>query len=60
MAYADYQDLMRLTEDMVSSMVKAIHGTYKISFHPNGPGTEEVREVDFTPPFRRISMFEVS
>lgn len=37
-------------------MVKQIHGTYKISYHPNGPEGEAV-EIDFTPPFKRVNMF---
>jgi lysyl-tRNA synthetase class 2 len=35
-------------------MVKSITGGYVIQFHPDGPGTEKVLEMDFTPPFRRI------
>merc|ERR1712032_1478449 len=38
-------------------MVKHIHGTYKIQYHPdqdNDP--DKVYEIDFTPPFRRIPM----
>jgi len=54
-AYADYNDLMDLTEDMVSSMVKSIKGTYKIAYHADGPDKPTV-EIDFTPPWRRISM----
>ncbi|XP_066597235.1 lysine--tRNA ligase isoform X2 [Prorops nasuta] len=57
MAYADYNDLMSITEDMVSGMVKSIHGTYKIKYHPDGLEGEAV-EIDFTPPFKRISMME--
>ncbi|XP_011344814.1 lysine--tRNA ligase isoform X2 [Ooceraea biroi] len=57
MAYADYNDLMEITEQMVSGMVKAIHGTYKIEYHPDGPEGEAV-EIDFTPPFKRISMMK--
>ncbi|OAD55628.1 Lysine--tRNA ligase [Eufriesea mexicana] len=57
MAYADYNDLMSITEDMVSGMVKAIHGSYKITYHPDGPEGEAV-EIDFTPPFKRISMLK--
>lgn len=55
MAYADYNDVIELTEKMVSGMVKTIHGSYKIKYHPEGPEGKEF-EIDFTPPFKRISM----
>lgn len=58
MAYADYEDLMKLTEDLLSKMVYNIHGSYKLQYHPNGPDTEPVYEVDFTPPFKRVHMYE--
>ncbi|CAJ0599423.1 unnamed protein product [Cylicocyclus nassatus] len=58
MAYADYEDLIRLTEDLLSKMVMFIHGTYKIVYHPNGPGVEPAMEIDFTPPFKRVNMYE--
>ncbi|XP_078045610.1 lysyl-tRNA synthetase isoform X2 [Augochlora pura] len=57
MAYADYNDLMSITEDMISGMVKSIHGSYKVTYHPEGPEGEAV-EIDFTPPFRRVSMMK--
>jgi len=56
MAYADYNDLISLTESMVSGMVKAIFGSYKVTYHPDGP-EGEAQEIDFTPPFRRLRMF---
>jgi lysyl-tRNA synthetase class II len=56
-AYADYDDLMNMTEKMVSEMVKEIKGSYKIQYHANGPGEPPV-DIDFTPPWRRISMIE--
>ncbi|KAL6264927.1 hypothetical protein P5V15_005021 [Pogonomyrmex californicus] len=56
-AYADYNDLMVMTEDMVSGMVRAIHGSYKIEYHPDGP-EGEAHTIDFTPPFKRISMMK--
>merc|ERR1719338_52234 len=37
-------------------MVKAIFGTYKVVFQPDGP-EGEAKEIDFTPPFRRLRMF---
>jgi len=52
-AYVDYNDLMKLTEDMISSMVLKVCGTYKIKYHPNGPEHDPI-EIDFTPPFKRI------
>lgn len=56
MAYADYNDLMNLTEDMISRMVKEITGDYKIEYVPE-PGADPVT-IDFTPPWPRIPMIE--
>uniref|UniRef100_A0A7S3QG11 Lysine--tRNA ligase n=1 Tax=Chaetoceros debilis TaxID=122233 RepID=A0A7S3QG11_9STRA len=55
-AYADYNDLMDMTEEMLSGMVKDITGGHKIKYSPK-PGDPEV-EIDFTPPFKRISMMD--
>uniref|UniRef100_A0A0D9VVY7 Lysine--tRNA ligase n=1 Tax=Leersia perrieri TaxID=77586 RepID=A0A0D9VVY7_9ORYZ len=57
MAYADYNDLMSLTEAMLSGMVKELTGGYKIKYHANGVENPPI-EIDFTPPFRRIDMIE--
>jgi lysyl-tRNA synthetase class 2 len=58
-AYADYNDLMQFTEEFLSQLVMSIHGSYKIPYHPNGQDDKEnVIEIDFTPPFKRISLFE--
>ncbi|XP_037671861.1 lysine--tRNA ligase isoform X2 [Choloepus didactylus] len=57
MAYADYHDLMEITEKMISGMVKHITGSYKVTYHPDGP-EGQAYEIDFTPPFRRINMVE--
>ncbi|XP_047325382.1 lysine--tRNA ligase isoform X2 [Impatiens glandulifera] len=57
MAYADYNDLMELTEQMLSGMVKELTGGYKLKYHSNGLENEPI-EIDFTPPFRRIDMIE--
>ncbi|KAJ7562548.1 hypothetical protein O6H91_03G073900 [Diphasiastrum complanatum] len=55
MAYADYNDVMELTENLLSGMVKEITGRYKIKYHANGADKEPI-EIDFSPPFRRIDM----
>jgi len=57
MAFADFNDLMELTETLVSGMVKEITGSYKLVYHPEGPEGKAI-EIDFTPPFKRYSMFE--
>ncbi|KAJ4952595.1 hypothetical protein NE237_029427 [Protea cynaroides] len=57
MAFADYNDLMELTEKMLSGMVKELTGGYKIQYHANGLDNDPI-EIDFTPPFRRIDMIE--
>ncbi|MBI2021267.1 lysine--tRNA ligase [Candidatus Daviesbacteria bacterium] len=46
-AYADYEDLMKLTEELVSKVVKEVHGSYKFEY--------EGEKLDFTPPFKRKS-----
>uniref|UniRef100_A0A3Q0QQV0 Lysine--tRNA ligase n=1 Tax=Amphilophus citrinellus TaxID=61819 RepID=A0A3Q0QQV0_AMPCI len=55
MAYADYNDLMDITEKLLSGMVKHITGGYKVTYHPDGP-EGKAYEIDFTPPFKRVSM----
>lgn len=57
MAYADYNDLMQLTENLLSGMVKSIVGSYKFVYHPEGIEGDSW-EIDFTPPFRRLDMFK--
>ncbi|XP_074616109.1 lysine--tRNA ligase-like isoform X1 [Acropora palmata] len=59
MAYADYNDLMELTEVMLSGMVKTLTGGYVITYHPNATDPDNLGEpltVDFTPPFKRLQM----
>merc|ERR1712240_609932 len=55
-AYADYHDLIDITEKLLAGMVKQIFGSYKVTFHPDGP-EGEAQEIDFTPPFKRLRMF---
>lgn len=43
---------------MISSIVKKVNGSYIVRHHPEGPDSEKVVEIDFTPPFRRIHMIK--
>lgn len=57
--YADYEDLMKMIEDLLCKMVLEVNGSYILKFHPEGKeNPDKVVEIDFTPPFRRISMME--
>ncbi|QDZ24155.1 lysine--tRNA ligase [Chloropicon primus] len=56
-AYADYHDLMDMTEEMVSQLVLQVTGSYKVQYHANGHDQDPV-EIDFSPPFKRISMLD--
>jgi lysyl-tRNA synthetase class 2 len=47
-AYADYLQVMELTEQMVSYAVKEVTGSYKVTY--------QGQELDFTPPWRRLEM----
>jgi len=49
-AYADYNDMMEITENMVAYVCEKIHGTTKVNYQ----GTE----IDFTPPWKRITMVD--
>jgi len=58
-AYADYHDLMDLTEDMITKMVMELNGSYIVKYHPDGPDhPENVVDIDFTPPWPRVSMMK--
>lgn len=48
---------MDMTEKMISQMVLDIKGSYKIQYHAEGPEKDPI-EIDFTPPWRRISMVD--
>lgn len=49
-AYADYKEIMELTENLIAQTVEELHGTTKITY--------QEEEIDFTPPWERMSMIE--
>lgn len=49
-AYADYNDMMDLLEDLISHVTKEVLGTTVITYQCN--------RIDLTPPWRRVSMIE--
>lgn len=49
-AYADYEDMMALTEEMVSSLAAESDGSMKVGF--------EGGEIDFKTPWKRISVYD--
>uniref|UniRef100_A0A0A9Y4K3 Lysine--tRNA ligase n=1 Tax=Lygus hesperus TaxID=30085 RepID=A0A0A9Y4K3_LYGHE len=55
-AYADYNDLMDITERLLSGMVYSIFNTYELRYQPN-ENAEPVL-LNFRPPFRRVSMID--
>ncbi|KII70264.1 Lysine--tRNA ligase [Thelohanellus kitauei] len=60
MAFADYNDLMEMTEQLLSGLVHSLFKSYKVTFHPNQTESSkgEPVEIDFTPPYRRIVLMD--
>ncbi len=50
-AYVDYEDIMRLTEDMIASIAEEVLGTKVIQY--------QGQTVDLNTPWRRVSMVEL-
>lgn len=53
MAYADVYDLMKMTEELVSGLVKHVHGSYVTKYHTS---KGEELEINWEGPWRRIDM----
>ncbi|MBO7748631.1 lysine--tRNA ligase [Paenibacillus sp. MWE-103] len=50
-AYADYKDIMALTESLIAHIAQEVLGTTKIMY--------QGQEVDLSPPWRRVSMVDL-
>ncbi|OKH24831.1 lysine--tRNA ligase [Hydrococcus rivularis NIES-593] len=50
-AYADYNDMMALTEDIITNVAQEVLGTLKINY--------QGQEIDLTTPWRRVTMHEL-
>jgi lysyl-tRNA synthetase class 2 len=50
-AYWDYRDLMDFTEKLMVHLLRKVMGSLRISYRG--------REIDFTPPFRRVRYFDL-
>jgi lysyl-tRNA synthetase class 2 len=50
MAYADYNDVMALTERMLSTVAEEVLGTRKVNYQGH--------KIDFTPPYPRITIHD--
>ncbi len=59
-AYADYHDLMDLTEDMLRKLAETVLGTAQVRSTVKNAEGEVVQETfyDFTKPFARLSVFD--
>lgn len=49
-AYTDYEDMMRLTEEMIAHTAHELHGSTTITY--------QGEEIDLSPPWRRVSMLD--
>lgn len=56
MAYADYNDLMKMCEELLSSLVFQIKGSYKFEYF--NEKLNQTVSLDFTPPFKRINFMK--
>lgn len=50
-AYADYEDMMEITEELVAYCAEMVHGSTIVNY--------QGIEIDFKPPWRRVSMHDL-
>lgn len=49
-AYANYEDIMRLSEELLASVCQAVKGRLQVTY--------QGQEIDWTPPFRRVRLYD--
>jgi lysyl-tRNA synthetase class 2 len=49
-SYATYEEMMKMTEELLCPMVKEVHGDFHLTY--------QGKEIDFTPPWKRIPFKE--
>lgn len=49
-AYSDYNDIMKLTEELIATVAERALGTTRIAY--------QGREIDLTPPFKRVKFYD--
>jgi len=49
-AYADYEDMMNITEELISGLVFALHGTYEIPFGD--------KVINYARPWKRVGFYD--
>lgn len=50
-AYGNYEDMMKLTEDLISALAKDMTGSYQVTY--------QGKAIDFTPPWERRSFAKI-
>ncbi|MBF0754615.1 MULTISPECIES: lysine--tRNA ligase [Jeotgalicoccus] len=50
-AYADYKDIMKLTEEMIAYIAEKVNGTMKVTY--------DGEEIDLTPEWKRVHMVDI-
>lgn len=55
-AYKDHEDIMKMTEDLLSGLAMHIHGSHDVRYAPKGSDGKEATPItfNFKPPFARL------
>lgn len=53
-AYADYNDIMRLTEELVDTVARRVLGTNVVEY----PAGAEPVKINLSPPYRRVALYD--